>query len=120
MPSLAIPGSKRCSFSLVQGDLAKGLLGVCCEDCFGRDNVAGPTLDSLSKNFGLQPLIGTLLAIISDARLGGTGFMIWLQKSRRPVRPSTSRASILGSGINLRPIRSVSATSLPYFLGLGL
>jgi putative DNA primase/helicase len=36
----------------------------------GRRNVAGPTLASLSTNFGLAPLIGKPLAIISDARLG--------------------------------------------------
>jgi hypothetical protein len=37
----------------------------------GRENVAGPTLSSLAQNFGLAPLIGKPLAIISDARLGG-------------------------------------------------
>jgi putative DNA primase/helicase len=31
--------------------------------------VAGPTLSSLSTNFGLQPLLGKTLAIISDARI---------------------------------------------------
>jgi putative DNA primase/helicase len=35
----------------------------------GKENVAGPTLSSLSQNFGLAPLIGKPLAIISDARL---------------------------------------------------
>ena len=33
--------------------------------------MAGPTLSSLAQNFGLAPLIGKPLAIISDARLGG-------------------------------------------------
>jgi putative DNA primase/helicase len=37
----------------------------------GTENVVGPTLGSLSQNFGLAPLIGKRLAIISDARLGG-------------------------------------------------
>jgi putative DNA primase/helicase len=36
----------------------------------GPDNVAGPTLSSLATNFGLWPLIGKPLAVISDARLG--------------------------------------------------
>ena len=36
----------------------------------GRRSVAGPTLASMSTNFGLAPLIGKPLAIISDARLG--------------------------------------------------
>jgi putative DNA primase/helicase len=33
-------------------------------------NVAGPTLASLGTNFGLQPLLGKSLAVVSDARLG--------------------------------------------------
>lgn len=37
----------------------------------GKANVCGPTLASLSTNFGLWPFIGKSLAIISDARLGG-------------------------------------------------
>ena len=37
----------------------------------GPENVAGPTLSGLATNFGLQPLIGKPLAIISDARLSG-------------------------------------------------
>ena len=36
----------------------------------GRAHVAGPTLASLGTNFGLSPLLGKPLAIISDARLG--------------------------------------------------
>ncbi len=36
----------------------------------GAANVCAPTLSSLSTNFGLAPLIGKQLAIISDARLG--------------------------------------------------
>lgn len=38
----------------------------------GRGHVAGPTLASLGTNFGLAPLLGKPLAIISDARLGST------------------------------------------------
>lgn len=37
----------------------------------GRQNVAAPTLNSLSGNFGLQSLIGKTAALISDARLSG-------------------------------------------------
>jgi putative DNA primase/helicase len=37
----------------------------------GKENVAGPTLHSLSGDFGMAPLIGKPLAIISDARLSG-------------------------------------------------
>ncbi len=41
----------------------------------GPDNVAGPTLSSLATNFGLWPLIGKPVAIISDARLSGRSDM---------------------------------------------
>jgi putative DNA primase/helicase len=37
----------------------------------GYDSVATPTLASLQENFGLEPLIGKILGVISDARLGG-------------------------------------------------
>ena len=37
----------------------------------GPQNCAGPTASSLATNFGLQPLLGKQLAIISDARLSG-------------------------------------------------
>lgn len=37
----------------------------------GAGNVAGPTLASLGTNFGLSPLLGKPLAVVSDARLGG-------------------------------------------------
>src|SRR5207237_2862878 len=37
----------------------------------GLDNSIAPTLAGLGTNFGLAPLIGKRVAIISDARLGG-------------------------------------------------
>jgi putative DNA primase/helicase len=37
----------------------------------GADSVAGPTLASLSTNFGLASLIGKPVAIVADARLSG-------------------------------------------------
>ncbi len=36
----------------------------------GTGNAAGPTLASLGTNFGLAPLLGKPLAVVSDARLG--------------------------------------------------
>lgn len=42
-----------------------------CWALIGKGNVAGPTLASLGTNFGLSPLLGKPLAVISDARLGG-------------------------------------------------
>lgn len=37
----------------------------------GAANVAGPTLSSFATNFGLWPLLGKRLAVISDARITG-------------------------------------------------
>jgi putative DNA primase/helicase len=48
----------------------KGTIARVLMKLLGQDNVCGPTLSSLSSNFGLAPLIGKRLAVISDARLG--------------------------------------------------
>ena len=47
----------------------KGAIARVLSALVGRQNVAGPTLNSLGGDFGLAPLIGKPLAIISDARL---------------------------------------------------
>ena len=49
----------------------KGTIARLLTALLGPDNVAGPTLSGLGQNFGLAPLIGRPLAIISDARLSG-------------------------------------------------
>jgi putative DNA primase/helicase len=49
----------------------KGTIGRVMRRVAGAENVVAPTLATLSTNFGLAPLIGKRLAIISDARLGG-------------------------------------------------
>ena len=48
----------------------KGTIARVQEALVGRANTCGPTLASLSTNFGLQDLIGKTLAIVADARLG--------------------------------------------------
>jgi putative DNA primase/helicase len=48
----------------------KGTLARIVTRLLGQANVCGPTLSGLGQNFGLAPLIGKRLAIISDARLG--------------------------------------------------
>jgi len=50
----------------------KGTIARMLTELVGRLQVAGPTLASLGTNFGLSPLLGKPLAIISDARLGDT------------------------------------------------
>jgi putative DNA primase/helicase len=47
----------------------KGTIGRVLTGLLGGHNVAAPTLASLSTNFGLAPLIGRPLALVSDARL---------------------------------------------------
>lgn len=50
----------------------KGTIGRLILELIGKLHVAGPTLASLGTNFGLSPLLGKPVAIISDARLGDT------------------------------------------------
>ncbi|TSB24022.1 DNA primase family protein [Streptomyces benahoarensis] len=49
----------------------KGTITRVLETLVGEGNKAGPTLASLATNFGLSPLLGKSLALISDARLSG-------------------------------------------------
>jgi putative DNA primase/helicase len=49
----------------------KGTIARILTQLLGQDNVCGPTLSSISQNFGMAPLIGKRLAVISDARLSG-------------------------------------------------
>lgn len=48
-----------------KGTIARVLTGL-----LGVHNTAAPTLAGLTQNFGLQPLVGKPLAVISDARHG--------------------------------------------------
>ena len=50
----------------------KGTVARMLTELVGRGHVAGPTLASLGTNFGMSPLLGKPLAIVSDARLGNT------------------------------------------------
>lgn len=50
----------------------KGTIARMLGELIGHGHVAGPTLASLGTNFGLSPLLGKPLAVISDARLGDT------------------------------------------------
>jgi putative DNA primase/helicase len=46
----------------------------------GAENVAGPTLSSLNGDFGLAPLLGKTLAVVSDARLNGRGAHVVVER----------------------------------------
>lgn len=49
----------------------KGTIARILTNLVGKGNMAGPTLAGLATNFGLSPLLGKSLAVISDARLAG-------------------------------------------------
>ena len=49
----------------------KGTIGRILTHLVGTGNVAGPTISGLARVFGLQPLIGKSVAIVSDARFAG-------------------------------------------------
>src|SRR5262249_12290015 len=49
----------------------KGTIGRVLCRLVGEKNVCAPTLASLGTNFGLQPLLGKTVALISDARISG-------------------------------------------------
>ena len=48
----------------------KGTIARVLTHLVGKPNTSAPTLNSLSGDFGLQPLIGKQLGLISDMRLG--------------------------------------------------
>ncbi|MEV7268331.1 phage/plasmid primase, P4 family [Micromonospora aurantiaca] len=48
----------------------KGTIATVLTSLIGAMNTAGPTLAGLATNFGLQPVLGKSLALISDARIG--------------------------------------------------
>lgn len=58
----------------------KGTIARVLGALVGAGNVAGPTLASLGTNFGLAPLIGKPLAVISDARLGGPNVHVVVER----------------------------------------
>jgi putative DNA primase/helicase len=49
----------------------KGTIGRILTRLVGAANAVGPTTSSLAGQFGLQPLIGKSLALVSDARFSG-------------------------------------------------
>ena len=49
----------------------KGVISRVLRGLVGEQNLAAPTLASLAGDFGLQPLVGKLVALVADARLSG-------------------------------------------------
>ena len=67
------PDTRQQKISMLVGPKrsGKGTIARVLRRVIGEENTAGPTLNSLATNFGLWPLLGKSLAIISDARLSG-------------------------------------------------
>jgi putative DNA primase/helicase len=65
------PDTQQQKILLLVGPLrsGKGTIGRVLAGLVGAENVANPTLSSLGGPFGLAPLVGKPVAIISDARL---------------------------------------------------
>ncbi len=68
---LLVGGTRQQKIFLLNGPKrsGKGTIGRVITRLLGPYNVAAPTLAGLATNFGLSPLIGRPLALISDARL---------------------------------------------------
>ncbi len=58
----------------------KGTIGRVMSRLVGSGNVVGPTTSSLAGTFGLQPLIGKSLAIVSDARFSGENIGVVVER----------------------------------------
>lgn len=58
----------------------KGTIGRVIARLIGTGNVCGPTTSGLASNFGLQPLIGKSLAIVSDARFSGDSIQTVIER----------------------------------------
>lgn len=49
----------------------KGTIGDVISEVMGRENVCSPSLQSITGGFALQPAVGKLLMLLSEARLDG-------------------------------------------------
>ena len=58
----------------------KGVIARTLRHLVGADNYAGPTLSSFAGDFGLSPLLGKSLAVVSDARLNGRGAHVVVER----------------------------------------
>jgi putative DNA primase/helicase len=70
---LLLPDTRQQKILMIVGPKrsGKGTIARVLRALVGIANTASPTLAGLGGNFGLQPLLGKTLAVISDARLSG-------------------------------------------------
>jgi putative DNA primase/helicase len=71
---LLLPDTKQQRIFLMVGPprSGKGLIRGVITNVVGAKNVVNPSLESLTKDFGLAPLLGKTVAVIADARLANT------------------------------------------------
>jgi putative DNA primase/helicase len=82
----------------------KGTIARVLAAMIGKGNVAGPTLASLGTNFGLAPLLGKPLAVVSDARLSGANLVSPVAAF---VRECCGRPNLLVSCILIQMIHMI-------------
>lgn len=72
MGYLLVPDTSQQKIFLLLGPRrsGKGTIGRVLKSLVGRHNTCGPSLSTLSRDFGLASLIGKQLAIVSDMRFG--------------------------------------------------
>jgi putative DNA primase/helicase len=58
----------------------KGAIARILGELVGNPNVCGPTLNSLSGDFGLAPLIGKSLAVVADMRISGRNTSVVVER----------------------------------------
>jgi putative DNA primase/helicase len=91
----------------------KGVVARILRALIGAANTAGPTLNSLGNDFGLAPLLGKSLAIISDARFTGKNAAVITERllsisGEDALKPSIGNIAITGLGGSL-----AASTSFP-------
>ena len=87
----------------------KGTIARVLQEVIGPSNVAGPTLQSLGRNFGLWPLIGKQLAIIADVRISGRSDLALITEM---ILSITGQDAITIDRKNLEPLTTILNTRL--------
>ena len=69
----------------------KGTIARVLQALVGIANVANPTLSGLGTQFGLQPLVGKMVAIIADARMSGRSDMAQITENLLSISGEDTR-----------------------------
>jgi putative DNA primase/helicase len=69
----------------------KGTIARILEALIGKNNCESPTLSDLGTQFGLQPLVGKMVAIIADARMSGRSDMAQITENLLSISGEDTR-----------------------------